>query len=196
MRPIRPNLSLGPEILRDLLPHRRPFVLVDRVVGFRADPPGLLAEKLISTNEPVFQGHFDQVALWPGVYTIEALAQASIVLFRLLELGREDPEATRRDLLALSAARRLGGGALTASTRDLEARIGVLPMIGVISAVDVKLAAPVFAGQVLSLEVSLAEGYGDSHRVAVAAHADRREVASGTIMVSLRPVPVGFAAGG
>jgi 3-hydroxymyristoyl/3-hydroxydecanoyl-(acyl carrier protein) dehydratase len=192
MRPIPPNLSLGPEIIHDLLPHRRPFVLVDRVVGLRAEPPGLRAEKLVSTNEPVLQGHFGRVALWPGVYTIEALAQAGILLFRLLELGESDPEAARRDLLALSAARRMAGGALSPSAEALGARMGALSMVGVVSAVDVKLASPVFAGQVLELEVSLTDHHAGSHRLAVSARADRREVARGTLTVSLRAIPPGF----
>jgi 3-hydroxymyristoyl/3-hydroxydecanoyl-(acyl carrier protein) dehydratase len=194
-RPIRPNLALGPELLVDLLPHRRPFVLVDRVIGLRPDPPGLLAEKLVSTNEPVFDGHFGRVALWPGVYTIEALAQASIVLFRLLALGADDPEGTRKALLALSSARRLGGAPLSEAAQALDARIAALPMIGVVSAVDVKLGAPVFAGQVLALEVELDEDHGASHRLRVRASADRREVATGTLTVALRPVPDGLRLG-
>ena len=85
MRPLAKDLDLGPEVVRGLLPHREPLLLVDRIVGFRAKPPQLIAERTIAPDEPVFAGHIPQRPLWPGVYTIEALAQATLALFRMLQ---------------------------------------------------------------------------------------------------------------
>jgi 3-hydroxyacyl-[acyl-carrier-protein] dehydratase len=66
------------EILR-VLPHRYPFLLLDRVLSVE---PGkhLRAAKNISINEPFFTGHFPRAPVMPGVLIIEALAQACAVL--------------------------------------------------------------------------------------------------------------------
>jgi len=63
----------------DILPHRYPFLLVDRIVEV---VPGekLLAYKNVSFNEPFFEGHFPENPVMPGVLTVEALAQASALL--------------------------------------------------------------------------------------------------------------------
>ena len=63
----------------ELLPHRYPFLLIDRVVGIE---PGksLSAIKNVSINEPFFQGHFPGQPVMPGVLILEALAQATGLL--------------------------------------------------------------------------------------------------------------------
>ena len=69
------------EIL-DLLPHRYPFLLVDRVVELEPDKR-VLAYKNVTINEPFFQGHFPGRPVMPGVLVIEALAQAGGLLTQL-----------------------------------------------------------------------------------------------------------------
>jgi 3-hydroxyacyl-[acyl-carrier-protein] dehydratase len=66
--------------VRELLPHRYPMLLVDRVVEL--GPDSIVAEKLVSANEPFFQGHFPQRPIMPGVLMIEALAQAGGIIVR------------------------------------------------------------------------------------------------------------------
>lgn len=65
--------------IQALLPHRYPFLLVDRVVELE---PGVRihALKNVTVNEPQFQGHFPQAPIFPGVYVVEALAQAAGLL--------------------------------------------------------------------------------------------------------------------
>ncbi|MGZ4958857.1 MAG: 3-hydroxyacyl-ACP dehydratase FabZ [Methylomonas sp.] len=65
--------------IQELLPHRYPFLLVDRVLECE---PGvrLLAVKNVSYNEPFFQGHFPHLPIFPGVLIMEALAQATALL--------------------------------------------------------------------------------------------------------------------
>ncbi len=192
MRPVRRDLDLGPEVIRLLLPHRRPLLLVDTVTGFAPAPtPTLLARKLVSTSEPVFDGHFPGLPLWPGVYTIEALAQTAVLLFRLLELGSADPEGTLRDLEALAALQRMQPGPDPSRALALRERLAEMPAFGVLSAVDLKLTAPVFAGDVLDLRATLGAGYGGSHRVEVEAGVGRRTVARGTLTVAVRAMPEG-----
>jgi 3-hydroxyacyl-[acyl-carrier-protein] dehydratase len=62
------------EIL-DLLPHRYPFLLIDRVVEFEPTKR-LVAIKNVTINEPFFQGHFPGYPIMPGVLVVEAMAQA------------------------------------------------------------------------------------------------------------------------
>mgnify|MGYP003989325931 FL=1 len=62
-----------------LLPHRYPLLLVDRVLELVPNER-ILAYKNISVNEEVFNGHFPGAPIFPGVLTIEALAQASGIL--------------------------------------------------------------------------------------------------------------------
>ncbi len=62
-----------------LLPHRYPFLLVDRVLEF--SPKGsITAIKNVTINEPFFQGHFPDYPVMPGVLIIEALAQTAALL--------------------------------------------------------------------------------------------------------------------
>ena len=65
-----------------LLPHRYPFLLVDKVVDY-ASEDYLKAIKNVSMNEPFFMGHFPGKPIMPGVLMIEALAQASGILWSL-----------------------------------------------------------------------------------------------------------------
>lgn len=73
------------EIMR-LLPHRYPFIMVDRVVEFRAHD-FIRAIKNVSINEPYFQGHFPGHPVMPGVLLLEAMAQTMALLaFKSFEL--------------------------------------------------------------------------------------------------------------
>lgn len=66
------------EILK-FLPHRYPFLLVDRVVSMDLDQ-SIVALKNVTYNEHFFQGHFPEKAVMPGVLIVEALAQAAGIL--------------------------------------------------------------------------------------------------------------------
>lgn len=77
------------EIL-NMLPHRYPFLLVDKVLDFE---PGqfLTAVKNVTVNEPFFQGHFPGYPVMPGVLILEAMAQATGLLgFNTMEEGSSD----------------------------------------------------------------------------------------------------------
>jgi len=62
-----------------LLPHRYPFLLIDRVVEFERGKR-LVAIKNVTMNEPFFQGHFPGYPLMPGVLIVEAMAQAGAII--------------------------------------------------------------------------------------------------------------------
>ena len=67
------------QAIMDFLPHRYPFILVDRVLDL---VPGkkITALKNVTINEPFFQGHFPSYPIMPGVLIVEAMAQAAGVL--------------------------------------------------------------------------------------------------------------------
>ena len=72
-------MMLSIEEIQALLPHRYPFLLVDRVVELE---PGvrLVAIKNVTVNEPFFQGHFPGRPLMPGVLIVEAMAQCGAII--------------------------------------------------------------------------------------------------------------------
>jgi len=83
--------TLGIADIRDilqLLPHRYPFVMVDRVVDMRGDEHAI-GIKNVTYNEPQFLGHFPDNPVMPGVLVIEGMAQtAGILCLRLMTPGK------------------------------------------------------------------------------------------------------------
>jgi 3-hydroxyacyl-[acyl-carrier-protein] dehydratase len=72
------------DILR-LLPHRYPFVMVDRIIDIRGDESGV-GIKNVTINEPQFLGHFPENPVMPGVLIIEGMAQtAAVLVLRLVK---------------------------------------------------------------------------------------------------------------
>jgi 3-hydroxyacyl-[acyl-carrier-protein] dehydratase len=65
--------------IQNYLPHRYPFLLVDRVLELEPDKR-IVAIKNVTINEPMFTGHFPVKPIFPGVLIVEALAQASGLL--------------------------------------------------------------------------------------------------------------------
>ena len=91
------------EIMK-LLPHRFPFLLVDKVIEVK---PGeaLTAIKNITINEPFFQGHFPIKPIFPGVLIIEALAQATGLLAFATENINSDDGSSLFYLVGIDKAR-------------------------------------------------------------------------------------------
>ena len=67
------------DLVKRILPHRYPFLMIDRVVDIEpnASATGI---KMVTVNEPHFQGHFPQAPIMPGVLIVEALAQTAAVM--------------------------------------------------------------------------------------------------------------------
>lgn len=76
------TLPVTVEQIQDLLPHRYPFLLVDRVIELDPDKR-VVALKNVTINEPFFQGHFPGHPVMPGVLLVEAMAQTAGLLTQI-----------------------------------------------------------------------------------------------------------------
>ena len=81
------ELDIG--IIRRLLPHRYPMLLVDRVLDWESGK-FVRGVKNVTINEPFFQGHFPTYPVMPGVLVIEAMAQVAGLLTMLSDVARRD----------------------------------------------------------------------------------------------------------
>mgnify|MGYP001212057272 CR=1 FL=1 len=91
------------EKIKEYLPHRYPFLLVDRVLELEHNKR-IVALKNVTTNEPFFQGHFPHYAVMPGVLIIEALAQTAALL-SFASTGEKRDENTVVYLVGIDDAR-------------------------------------------------------------------------------------------
>jgi 3-hydroxyacyl-[acyl-carrier-protein] dehydratase len=80
--------TLDIEAIKRLLPHRAPFLFIDRLTDIRLGV-GAVGWKAVAMNEPHFMGHFPDYAVMPGVLIVEAMAQAAGALV-MSELGEQD----------------------------------------------------------------------------------------------------------
>ena len=72
--------GLASDEVMQILPHRYPFLLVDRIIGFEGETK-VTGLKAVTINEPFFQGHFPGHPVMPGVLQVEAMAQVASILF-------------------------------------------------------------------------------------------------------------------
>lgn len=75
--------SLDIKQIIEILPHRYPFLLVDKIIELDLEKGTILGQKNVSINESFFQGHFPDAPIMPGVLILEALAQTGGVLVHL-----------------------------------------------------------------------------------------------------------------
>ncbi len=85
------------------LPHRYPFLLIDRVLDYEPEKY-LRGIKNVTINEPFFQGHFPRLPVMPGVLILEALAQATGIL-GLKSMGESPPEDSLYMFVGVDKAR-------------------------------------------------------------------------------------------
>ena len=76
--------------IQEILPHRYPFLLVDKVTSM-LEKDNIVAYKNISISDPVFQGHFPDHPIYPGVMILEGMAQAGgILAFQSMDMTKEE----------------------------------------------------------------------------------------------------------
>jgi 3-hydroxyacyl-[acyl-carrier-protein] dehydratase len=111
--------------IREILPHRYPFLLVDKIIELE---PGKRAVgiKNVTANEPFFQGHFPQFPIMPGVLIVEALAQTAGIAVAVLEenKGKMGVFASIEELKFKTQV--MPGDTLTLEAEILSSKLGVI----------------------------------------------------------------------
>ena len=112
--------------IMDYLPHRYPFLLIDRIVEYE-EMKRIVAIKNVTINEPFFQGHFPGIPIMPGVLIIEAMAQAGgFLVFRTLV----QRERAGHHLLRVERGPQRGRGRRRGGGRGCRDRCGVAGCAG------------------------------------------------------------------
>jgi 3-hydroxyacyl-[acyl-carrier-protein] dehydratase len=188
-------LELGRDVIRHLLPHRRPLLLVDGIRrydrGTDAGRPQVWARRHISANEEVFAGHFPGLHLWPGIYTIEGLGQTCFLLEILLALEKEwkdkgrDPEEVLAALRNLELGYQLSPRFDPAGSAILQEFGGLGSRIGISASVEMRFLQPVFGGQCLEYHAVRTHVVERFMRFEVEASVEGRPVARGVMTGAL-----------
>jgi 3-hydroxyacyl-[acyl-carrier-protein] dehydratase len=145
--------------VEELLPHRSPILLVDRVTAFYGPPRAeLQASYRVPVDHPILAGHFPGRPIWPGALTIEGLAQTANLLGALLACLDD------RGVLVLGSSHAYRG---------------------LLAAVEVKLLHVIEPEQRIDYAARMVGGRGPIHRIEVSAAIGRREVARGSIAVAV-----------
>ncbi len=79
------RVDAGKDVVTHILPHRDPFLLVDRIVEFDAEHRTMLAERRVDPDDPVFAGHFPGAPVYPACLQIEAAGQSALLLWSYAE---------------------------------------------------------------------------------------------------------------
>jgi 3-hydroxyacyl-[acyl-carrier-protein] dehydratase len=193
------NFRVGSNVVELLLPHRRPFLMVDSINSFLREPePFISARRYISANEEVFNGHFPNLHLWPGVYTIEGLGQCCNLLYVLLSLQRDwqkqggDPEDVLLALRNVELGFKLQPGYKEDIARKIIEPLENQVKLGMSSALEIKFLQPVFGGQRLDYLVTLTHELENMVRFNVEAQVEEKTVARGVMTAThgfSMPVP-------
>jgi 3-hydroxyacyl-[acyl-carrier-protein] dehydratase len=157
-----PPMTLDIRRIQQILPHRYPFLLIDRVIEIERKRR-IVALKNVTVNEPFFQGHFPGFPVMPGVLTIEAMAQAGGALL-LTEVEDRDGKVMFFTGIERARFRRpiVPGDQLRIEVKVLAWRRNAVRMEG-FAYVDGKLAAEaVITCRLADLARSAPEGEGDA----------------------------------
>ena len=144
------------EAIMELLPHRYPMLLVDRITRLE---PGISCEgvKCVTANEPYMAGHFPDYPIMPGVLIVDALAQVAGIMLRT----------------GLQRPREAGGDPAQK------------PRPGVLAAIPrMKFARPVLPGDQLRLHTRHVKTMGHTHLVKVEGRVNGEVVASGELVLA------------
>ena len=146
-------LTLGIARVMEMIPHRYPFLMIDKVVDVRLDHSAV-GIKNVTGNEPHFQGHFPQRAVMPGVLIIEAMAQTAAVLV-VATLG-ENAEGKLVYFMSIDSARFrkpvLPGDTLRIAVSKVRKRGSVWKFAGEARVEDTVVAEAIYAAMILDTE--------------------------------------------
>ncbi len=100
-------LLWGRDDIKRILPHREPFLLVDRLTGVSFDEEAIAGSRFISPEDPIFAGHFPEYPVYPGCLEVEMIGQLGLCLHYFLQ-GRSTAVPTDVQPLRVRATRIVG----------------------------------------------------------------------------------------
>lgn len=154
--------------IMECLPHRYPFLLVDRIeeIEETEEGPRVVGIKNVTYNEPFFQGHFPEEPVMPGVLVLEAMGQVSAVLLKTLSGAAQNSNQKRVYLTSINKARfrrPVKPGDQLRTEAKLKKRRGNVAFLSFRSTVDGELVAEAEMGCVLGTDITKDKG-GDECR--------------------------------
>jgi 3-hydroxymyristoyl/3-hydroxydecanoyl-(acyl carrier protein) dehydratase len=171
---------IGADVISYLTPFKYPLIMVDRIVKYNSNPLYLIAERYISANEPAFVGHFPNMKLWPGVFTLEGLRQTCFLLHILNELEEANLLKGLIELQNRQILRPQINHKLCRSVFDYLERKNTYDSD--LYSTSMKFIEPVFAGSLITYSCMRDEN--DLHCWSVKALVDDRLIAKGRIIQS------------
>lgn len=136
--------------IMEMIPHRYPILLVDRLIDFKADEYAV-GLKNVTINEPQFQGHFPKMPVMPGVLIVEAMAQTA-ALFVVNTLGK-DAEGKLVYFMTIDNARFrkpvVPGDAMHIHVNKIQSRRNVWKFAGEAKVGDKLCAEAIFSAMIL-----------------------------------------------
>ncbi|MGX4668274.1 3-hydroxyacyl-ACP dehydratase FabZ [Cerasibacillus sp. JNUCC 74] len=159
--------------IRKILPHRWPFLFLDKIVELKPGQTGV-GIKNVTVSEPFFKGHFPQESIMPGVLIVEALAQLTAVIYCTGAL-----EAMKNSHKEVAATAEV--------VNDISMDIDISSRVGYLVAIkDMKFLKPVVPGDQIKLKAHIGKSYGILSKVKVSAYVDHDCITQGTLTVSQR----------
>jgi 3-hydroxyacyl-[acyl-carrier-protein] dehydratase len=155
--------TLHADEIRAMLPHRWPFLLLDRVTDLVPDKYAV-GLKNVTISEPFFEGHFPEHAIMPGVLIVEALAQLTAIVYCSGHMARAEAQGE------------------SATTANVAEHVGYLVLIK-----NMKFMHTVEPGDQLILRSTVSLGHGIFSQVKVSASVGSRLVAEGMLGVTQAP---------
>ncbi len=160
--------TLNADEIRAMLPHRWPFLFLDRVTEL-IPAKSAVGIKNVTVSEPFFEGHFPQRSIFPGALIVESLAQLTAIVYGSGAIAEAEAAAGPDEQVDLRAL-------------DVASRVGYL-----VSIRNMKFLKPVVPGDQMILKASIVGGFSIFSQVKVSASVGRFCVAEGTLGVSQVP---------
>lgn len=189
MKRLDSRWRFGAAVVGRLLPHGPAIRMVDGIADFDADALRIETYLHIGSSHPVFASHFGEgLQMWPGVYTLEGMAQTVIVAVGLRDLVRIAADRGHPERLVTDALRSIDDraamrpSATTQALSQLEAMVdGATARIGVLATAQTRWERPVVPGCRLDYEATLTHANGGTYRADVQARVDGVRVATATL---------------
>ncbi len=184
------DVSLGPDVIQWLIPHRRPLLMVDRINFFSFDnPPTIRTTKYLSANETFFNGHFPKLMLMPGALTFEGMGQSTNILAviiavrELYEKKGSDPDEVLEELNQIELGYSLSPEYKPAKHKVLDElnRIEQSPRYGLVGAVNLKFIEPIKPGCAIDYEAVLTGAFENYLHYDILASENGQIKAKGTL---------------